>query len=78
MPTVLIAGECDAKFASIATSMAAAIPNATLAIVPCSGHAAHLQEPQRVAALIAEGDVSARSGLTITQRGVATPAHNRP
>jgi 2-succinyl-6-hydroxy-2,4-cyclohexadiene-1-carboxylate synthase len=53
MPVTLVAGERDAKFAQLAGEMAAAIPAATLAIVPDAGHAIHLEAPARVAELLA-------------------------
>lgn len=46
VPTLVIAGERDAKFARIAEKMAAVIPGATLAIVPGAGHAVHLERPE--------------------------------
>jgi len=46
MPVLVVAGERDAKFAALAERMAAAIgENATLALVPDAGHAAHLEQP---------------------------------
>jgi 2-succinyl-6-hydroxy-2,4-cyclohexadiene-1-carboxylate synthase len=50
-PTLLLAGELDAKFTAIAGQMAAAIgPTAEVALVPGAGHAAHLERPAEVAA----------------------------
>jgi 2-succinyl-6-hydroxy-2,4-cyclohexadiene-1-carboxylate synthase len=50
-PTLLLAGELDAKFTTIARQMAAAIgPTAEVALVPGAGHAAHLERPAEVAA----------------------------
>lgn len=46
VPTLLIAGAEDAKFRHLAAQMAAALPNATVAIVPDAGHAAHLEQPR--------------------------------
>jgi 2-succinyl-6-hydroxy-2,4-cyclohexadiene-1-carboxylate synthase len=52
-PTLLITGARDQKFAGIAERMAKAIgPSATLALVPDAGHAAHLERPDEVAALV--------------------------
>jgi 2-succinyl-6-hydroxy-2,4-cyclohexadiene-1-carboxylate synthase len=54
-PTLLVAGERDAKFAALAHEMAAAIgPTARVALVPGAGHAAHLERPATTAALIEE------------------------
>ncbi|HMA33454.1 MAG TPA: 2-succinyl-6-hydroxy-2,4-cyclohexadiene-1-carboxylate synthase [Chloroflexia bacterium] len=44
-PVLVIAGALDPKFATIATAMAAALPQAQLAIVPEAGHAVHLEQP---------------------------------
>lgn len=49
VPTTLIVGERDQKFREIAASMAAEIRRAMVVIVPGSGHAAHLEAPERVA-----------------------------
>jgi 2-succinyl-6-hydroxy-2,4-cyclohexadiene-1-carboxylate synthase len=52
-PTLLLVGELDRKFTAIAHQMAAAIgPTAQVALVPGAGHAAHLERPAEVAALI--------------------------
>jgi 2-succinyl-6-hydroxy-2,4-cyclohexadiene-1-carboxylate synthase len=52
-PTLLVAGALDGKFAAIAAEMAAAIgPAAHRALVPGAGHAAHLERPAEVAALL--------------------------
>ncbi len=45
MPTLLLAGALDPKFKTIATQMAARLPNATVAIVPNAGHTIHLEQP---------------------------------
>lgn len=42
---LLVAGTLDTKFAAIAARMAAAIPNADLALIPDAGHAVHLERP---------------------------------
>ena len=44
MPTLLIAGEHDAKFRAIAASMANLIANARLAFIPNAGHTTHLEQ----------------------------------
>jgi 2-succinyl-6-hydroxy-2,4-cyclohexadiene-1-carboxylate synthase len=52
-PVLLVAGEHDAKFTALAQQMAAAIgPGARVAVVAGAGHAAHLERPAEVAALI--------------------------
>lgn len=47
IPTLVIAGELDEKFALLARSLAAALPEADLSVVPDIGHAVHLEAPQR-------------------------------
>jgi 2-succinyl-6-hydroxy-2,4-cyclohexadiene-1-carboxylate synthase len=54
-PTLLLAGALDARFAALAGEMAAAVgPAARVALVPGAGHAAHLERPAAVAALVEE------------------------
>jgi 2-succinyl-6-hydroxy-2,4-cyclohexadiene-1-carboxylate synthase len=46
MPVLVVAGERDERFVTVARRAAAAIgDNATLALVPGAGHAAHLERP---------------------------------
>lgn len=52
VPVTLIAGERDAKFRALAERMAAAIPDATVHVVEGAGHAAQLERPEAVAALL--------------------------
>lgn len=49
VPTLLVAGERDAKFGAIAREMADRIPGARVALVPSSGHSPHLEAPERYA-----------------------------
>ncbi len=46
-PALVMAGELDEKFAALARSMAAALPEGNLSIVPDAGHSIHLEAPQR-------------------------------
>jgi 2-succinyl-6-hydroxy-2,4-cyclohexadiene-1-carboxylate synthase len=46
-PALVVAGELDEKFAALARSLAAALPEAHLSIVPDTGHAVMLESPQR-------------------------------
>lgn len=52
MPVVCAAGERDERYTAIAESMAARIPRAEAAVIPGAGHAAHLEAPAEVAALL--------------------------
>lgn len=45
MPTLLLAGEIDTRYCQIAQEMAAAMPNAQVAVVPNAGHSVHLEQP---------------------------------
>ncbi len=54
MPAAVLAGERDAKFAALARRLAAALPAATLHLVPGAGHALALEAPGAVAAAVAE------------------------
>jgi 2-succinyl-6-hydroxy-2,4-cyclohexadiene-1-carboxylate synthase len=53
VPVLLVAGERDAKFGEIARSMAAAIPEARVLLVPSGGHSPHLEAPERYASALA-------------------------
>jgi 2-succinyl-6-hydroxy-2,4-cyclohexadiene-1-carboxylate synthase len=53
IPVLLMAGELDAKFSSLAFRLATAIgDNAGISFVPGAGHAAHLERPQSVASIV--------------------------
>lgn len=55
MPVRLVIGELDTKFSAIAHDIAARIgANAEVISIPGAGHAAHLEDPDRFAALIDE------------------------
>lgn len=47
MPVLVVAGEQDEKFATLGERLRGAVgDNATLALVPDAGHAAHLEQPE--------------------------------
>jgi 2-succinyl-6-hydroxy-2,4-cyclohexadiene-1-carboxylate synthase len=54
MPVALVVGERDEKFRGVAERMRAALPDARVIVVPGAGHAAHLERPEAVAAVLAE------------------------
>jgi 2-succinyl-6-hydroxy-2,4-cyclohexadiene-1-carboxylate synthase len=54
IPVLAIAGEYDTKYARVAERMAAELPRGRVAIVEDAGHAAHLEHPEAVAALVLE------------------------
>lgn len=53
LPVTLVAGERDERFVAIARAMAERIPAAEVVVVAGVGHAAHLEAPAAVAALLA-------------------------
>jgi 2-succinyl-6-hydroxy-2,4-cyclohexadiene-1-carboxylate synthase len=52
VPTLLLHGVEDQKFGALHSQMAAQMPDATSLEVPEAGHAVHLEQPQRTAALL--------------------------
>ncbi len=52
VPTLLIAGELDPKFATIAQEMHALLPNSELALAPEAGHNVHLERPETFEQLV--------------------------
>ena len=54
LPTLLLAGEGDAKFRRLADAMAQRLPDATVRIVPHAGHATHLENPAAFARLVSD------------------------
>jgi 2-succinyl-6-hydroxy-2,4-cyclohexadiene-1-carboxylate synthase len=53
MPVVAVAGAEDHKFAAIARQMADLVPDGMAHLIPGAAHAAHLEQPEAVAAIIA-------------------------
>lgn len=51
-PALLLAGERDGAYIEHAHRLRSLIPGSRLGIVPGAGHAAHLEQPERVAALL--------------------------
>lgn len=52
VPTVFVVGAQDPKFAWIAVDLAARMPKADIAVIDDAGHAAHLEQPDAVTAVI--------------------------
>src|SRR5436305_10658514 len=52
IPVLLIPGELEAKFTTIARHMAQALPPPQLHIIPAAGHTVHLERPQAFASLV--------------------------
>jgi 2-succinyl-6-hydroxy-2,4-cyclohexadiene-1-carboxylate synthase len=53
VPTLLIAGALDEKYAAASQRMKASLPHARVAIVENAGHAVHLEQPEIFADLVA-------------------------
>jgi 2-succinyl-6-hydroxy-2,4-cyclohexadiene-1-carboxylate synthase len=52
VPTLLLAGEEDERYAALALKLWVAIPGSRLEIVPGAGHAVHLEQPEVTARLL--------------------------
>ena len=52
MPVILIAGERDEKFVSLAKRMHALIPHSVLHVVPEAGHTVHLEQAEKFASIL--------------------------
>jgi 2-succinyl-6-hydroxy-2,4-cyclohexadiene-1-carboxylate synthase len=63
IPVLLIAGELDTKFTSIARSMSQALPQSQLRIVPGAGHMIHLDQPEKFDSLVGDFSLSMSSSL---------------
>jgi 2-succinyl-6-hydroxy-2,4-cyclohexadiene-1-carboxylate synthase len=53
VPVLVMAGDRDRKFKEIGLRIAATIPNATFVAIPGAGHAAHTEQPEATAEMIA-------------------------
>ena len=71
MPVLVMAGEDDAKFSSLARDLVHGIVDSRLALIPGAGHTPHLEQPQRWAAAL-------DSFLAETQRGESCRSSGRP
>jgi len=54
MPVLALAGALDERYCEIAQRIASTVPRGSATVVPDAGHAAHLQRPQAVAALLVD------------------------
>ncbi len=52
-PAHIVAGADDAKFCALADELAALLPRAAVTLIDGAGHAAHLEQPEAVAAAVA-------------------------
>jgi pimeloyl-ACP methyl ester carboxylesterase len=66
MPTLLLAGADDERYAGIAAAMVRQMRGARLAIVPEAGHAVHLENPVPFWSLVC-AFLSERRGMTIEE-----------
>jgi 2-succinyl-6-hydroxy-2,4-cyclohexadiene-1-carboxylate synthase len=58
IPVLLIAGELDTKFITIARHMAQALPQSQLRIIPGAGHTVHLERPEEFGSLVGDFSLS--------------------
>ena len=58
IPVLLIAGELDTKFTTIAKHMAQALPQSQLHIISAAGHTVHLEQPQLFTSLVGDFSLS--------------------
>lgn len=58
IPVLVIAGDVDVKFTEIGTRMAERLPRGSFASIAGSGHAAHIEQPELVTAVIGDWLVS--------------------
>ncbi len=56
MPVICAAGERDTKYRALSEKMAALLPRGEAVTIRDAGHAAHLEQPEAVARLIAGSD----------------------
>jgi 2-succinyl-6-hydroxy-2,4-cyclohexadiene-1-carboxylate synthase len=64
VPTMVLAGAADERYVEFADRLRAMIRGARVAIVPGAGHAAHLESPEAVAAILARHFAAASRGAT--------------
>lgn len=77
IPVLLIAGELDAKFTAIATSMAQALPQAQLRIIPGAGHAVHLERPREFVSLVGDFIVQLTPASSVRHSSITNDFENR-
>ncbi len=75
VPVLVLAGDRDAKFAEIGRRLARAIPGGAFATIPGAGHAAHSEQPEATADLIARW---LAGSPTATQPAASPTASNAP
>ena len=54
VPTLLLCGELDPKFVDLGAQMASQLPNCSLMVLPGTGHAVHLEDPESCTAALRE------------------------
>jgi pimeloyl-ACP methyl ester carboxylesterase len=80
MPVDLVAGQRDEKFSALARKMATRISHARVTIVPGVGHAAHLEAPAEIAAVIVgpEDPGPAQAATRLGERAARAPGDFAP
>lgn len=69
-PTLLIAGELDEKYRTLATEMARLIPEAKAVIIPGAGHATHLERADEFARVVGDVLEAWAPGFTVRKEAV--------
>ena len=76
LPVTIVVGSRDDKFRAIGAWMRSRLPAARLEIVPATGHAPHLERPQRYGAIVAQflsvGDSAKEDNRCAGKRFVST------
>ena len=54
VPTLIVTGEQDLKFSALGERLANTIPGSALEVIPQTGHAVHLEQPQQFSETVAE------------------------
>ncbi len=67
-PTLLLVGAEDERFVAVNRLMAQSIPRASLAVIPETGHAVHLERPQEFAGIVLDFWRSTESSGTLTSQ----------
>jgi 2-succinyl-6-hydroxy-2,4-cyclohexadiene-1-carboxylate synthase len=74
MPTLLIAGALDGKYARVAEEMASLLPNTVLSIAADAGHTVHLEQPDMFDETVRRF-LTVRDGRHLEERGAGQTAH---
>jgi 2-succinyl-6-hydroxy-2,4-cyclohexadiene-1-carboxylate synthase len=71
-PALVVAGAEDERYVAFAARLARALPRARVAVIPDAGHAAHLEQPAAVAALLGD-HLGVTAGARASRAAPTTP-----